>query len=92
MTERDADLNLWTSLIKGEYQEMPGLQLTRAQVRRMWGLTESDCERVLGALQAASFLRLTRRGCYVLAGSERGDAMTATPPVMRHAGTHPCRH
>ena len=70
MTERDADVTMWMSVIKGEYQEMPGLQLTKPQVRRLWGLGESECERVLDALQASEFLRVTARGRYVLADSK----------------------
>lgn len=73
MTEREADLNVWISVIKGEYREMPGLQLTKPQVRRMWGLGESDCERVLNMLQAADFLRVTPRGCYTLADDGRAS-------------------
>jgi hypothetical protein len=67
MTEHEADLNLWISMIKGEYREMPGLQLTKGQVCRMWGLAESDCERVLDLLKAADFLRITPSGRYILA-------------------------
>lgn len=79
MTEREADLRMLVSVIKGEYLEMPGLQLTKPQVRRMWGLGESDCELVLDMLRAADFLRVTARGCYVLADSERRQ--TVAPAV-----------
>lgn len=71
MTEREGALNAWMSVIKGEYREMPGLQLTKPQVRRMWGLGESDCELVLDILQAADFLRVTPRGFYTLADGGR---------------------
>ncbi len=71
MTEREADLNMWVSVIKGEYREMPGLQLTKPQVRRMWGLGESDCELVLDMLQEADFLHVTAFGCYALVDGER---------------------
>lgn len=72
MTEREADLNRWSSAIKGEYREMPGLQLTKPQVRRMWGLGESDCDLVLDMLEAADFLCVTAYGCYTLVDGERG--------------------
>jgi hypothetical protein len=77
MMNRKADMNLWISMIKAEYREMPGLGLTKPQVRRMWGLGESDCELVLGALEATDFLRVTARGCYVLADSERSHTVGA---------------
>ena len=77
MTEREADLTTWISVIKGEYREMPGLQLTKPQVQRLWGLGESDCEFVLNVLQATHFLRVTASGHYVLAESERGYGVTA---------------
>jgi hypothetical protein len=71
MSEHEFALSKWISVIKGEYREMPGLQLTKSQVRRMWGLEESDCERVLEALQATDFLRVTASGFYVLADGDR---------------------
>ncbi len=74
MTEHQAELNMWISVIKGEYREMPGLHLTKPQVRRLWGLGESDCDLVLDTLQAADFLRVTARGSYVLADREQSSA------------------
>jgi hypothetical protein len=67
VTEREAELNAWLEIIKGEYKEMPGLQLTKWQVQRLWGLDASAVDTVLATLQAADFLRVTSRGCYVLA-------------------------
>jgi hypothetical protein len=67
MTNHDVDLNRWVALVQGEYREMPGLNLTKAQVRRMWGLEDSECELVLQRLQASHFLRVTPNGSYVLA-------------------------
>jgi hypothetical protein len=63
------DLDAWVKVIKSEYEEMPGLRLTKPQVRRMWGLAEDDCERVLEMLQHEHVLRETPRGCYVIADS-----------------------
>lgn len=70
MTERETKLNTCISMIKGEYREMPGLHLTRPQVRRMWGLGESECDVVLDRLQSSAFLRLSVLGGYVLVDSE----------------------
>ena len=50
------------SLIQTEYNEMPGLCLTRAQVQRLWLLEPSVCDTVLRTLVDAGFLRLTTNG------------------------------
>jgi hypothetical protein len=50
------------SLIQSEYEEMPGLCLTRAQVRRLWLLEPAACDHVLRALVDAGYLRLTPGG------------------------------
>ena len=55
-------------LVQAEFLEMPGLQLTRAQVRRLWGLEDQTCDTVLEQLLAAHFLRQTAQGQYVLDG------------------------
>jgi hypothetical protein len=46
---------------------MPGLQLRRKQVQRLWGLDTFRCEAILEALIDAKFLRRTHDGAYVLA-------------------------
>jgi hypothetical protein len=48
--------------VRGEFLEMPGLQLTIAQAQRLWGMERELCERVVGALVGASFLRRTPTG------------------------------
>lgn len=58
-TARVADL---VGLIRSEYQEMPGLCLTRAQVQRLWLLEPAACDNVLRALVDAGYLRLTAGG------------------------------
>jgi hypothetical protein len=67
MPNHDADLSRWVALVKGEYRDMPGLNLTRAQVRRMWGLGDSECDLLLQELQMSHFLRVTPSGSYVRA-------------------------
>lgn len=57
----------WLPLIRGEFRESPGLILTKAQVRRLWGLDAETCDEVLDALVASSFLRKTERDMYALA-------------------------
>ena len=49
-------------LIRSEYEEMPGLCLTRPQVQRLWLLEPAACDNVLRALVDAGYLRLTPRG------------------------------
>ena len=43
--------------VRGEFNEMPGLRLTREQAARLWGLDQTACDEVLRELVAASFLR-----------------------------------
>ena len=35
----------------GEFVEMPGLQLTRPQARRLWGLDDETCAVLLGSVR-----------------------------------------
>ncbi len=42
--------------IKNEYLEMPGLQLTHSQARRLWTLDDATCSLVLRTLVARNFL------------------------------------
>ncbi len=56
---RVADL---VALIRAEYEEMPGLRLTPAQVQRLWLLDPTACDEVLRALVDAGYLRLTAGG------------------------------
>ena len=56
---RVADL---VALIRSEYEEMPGLRLTRAQVQRLWLLDPAACDDVLHALVDAGYLKLTAGG------------------------------
>jgi hypothetical protein len=53
--------------IRGEFREMPGLQLTLAQAQRLFGLDPAACRHVIDALVAASFLRWTASGTIVQA-------------------------
>ncbi len=66
--ERDepgGDLAHWTEVVRGEYLEMPGLQLSEPQIERLWGLDAPTRESVLRALVGARFLRRTPRHTYV---------------------------
>jgi hypothetical protein len=54
--------------IRGEYTEMPGLRLTRAQARRLWNLDQAACEDILTALVREEFLSETTDGTYLRRG------------------------
>jgi hypothetical protein len=47
--------------VRGEFLEMPGLELTEAQAIKLWRLDADDCRYVLDVLVAAGFLRWTSR-------------------------------
>jgi hypothetical protein len=51
--------------IQGEFIEMPGLRLTRAQAQRLWGLDGGICDQLLDALVKANFLSQTRDGSFI---------------------------
>ena len=51
--------------VRGEFNEMPGLQLTIAQASKLWGMEQACCRRVIDALVDAAFLRWTPAGTVV---------------------------
>ena len=51
--------------VQGEFLEMPGLRVTEAQARRLWGLDAASCDALLGALVDAKFLFKTRDGAFM---------------------------
>ncbi|MFB3852826.1 MAG: hypothetical protein ACE148_03260 [Vicinamibacterales bacterium] len=57
--------------VRGEFEEMPGLNLTLAQARLLFGVHEDICRRVLNDLVACGFLSRTSRGMY-----RRAEALT----------------
>src|SRR5262245_51969336 len=48
--------------VRSEFLEMPGLQLTPVQARRLWNLEGEMCQAVIDALVAEAFLRWTASG------------------------------
>ena len=52
-------------LVQSEYLEMPGLKLTEAQARRLWGLDGNTCSVVLATLIKRGFLKRSTNGTYV---------------------------
>jgi hypothetical protein len=51
--------------VKGEFLEMPGLRVTEAQARRLWGLDAASCQALLRELVHAKFLFRTRDGAFM---------------------------
>jgi len=61
-------VHLLVERIRGEFREMPGLQLTLGQAQRLFGLDPAACRHVIDTLVEASFLRWTASGTIVQAG------------------------
>jgi len=68
-TSNAGSIEHWIEIVRGEYLEIPGLLLTRDQVRRFWGLDAAVCDRVLEALVDARFLERTEGDRFARAGS-----------------------
>ena len=70
MLLHDATLKDWLRIIRAEYLEVPGLHLTKAQIRRLWGLDVETCDRLLDALLESRFLRRTKTDRYARRDSD----------------------
>ena len=66
--------------VQSEFLEMPGLRLTGAQARRLWGLDADVCEALLGLLVDANFLFKTRDGAFM----KREHAATVKASLRTH--------
>ena len=54
--------------VRGDFNEMPGLELTLPQAVRLWNLGADDCRYAVDALVDAGFLRWTPRRTIVRTG------------------------
>ena len=63
------DFEVIARRVRAEFREMPGLRLTPAQARRLWGLEVEMCHAVIEALVASDFLRWTAAGSVTRAES-----------------------
>jgi hypothetical protein len=63
------DFEVIARRVREEFREMPGLHLTPAQARRLWGLELEMCHAVINALVASDFLRWTTAGSVTRAES-----------------------
>jgi hypothetical protein len=62
---RNISVEEWARIVWGEYDESPGLSLTRPQVRRLWNLEPDLCDAVLEHLTKTGYLRQNARNMYV---------------------------
>lgn len=62
---RDRSLEAWVEIVRGEYEESPGLCLTRGQVKRLWSLDAELCDAILNCLTTSGFLRQNIRQMFV---------------------------
>jgi hypothetical protein len=60
-----ASLARSVGLVRSEYLESPGLQLTRSEARRFWNFDTVTCDLVLDLLTVTKFLRETTAGAFV---------------------------
>jgi hypothetical protein len=52
-------------LLRAEYQELPGLALSKAQARRLWSLDTAACDLLLDEMVNTRFLKKTSEELYV---------------------------
>lgn len=68
MVAEQTAVSRWIELIQAEYTENPGLNLTKPQVQRLWGLDAPTCDVLLDRLEGIKFLKRTPRNGYVRTG------------------------
>jgi hypothetical protein len=54
----------WLKIVRAEFQEMPGLHLTKPQAQRLWGVDAPTCDALLSELVGSRFLKTTGNGAY----------------------------
>lgn len=59
-----AELDTWLRRVRAEFDEMPGLILTKAQAARLWSLEGPVCSEVLECLRRTGYLTTTRHGAF----------------------------
>jgi hypothetical protein len=60
----DERLERLEQVVKDEFKDLPGMHLTCAQFRRLWSLTQRDCEQILTDLLESGFLTQESGDCY----------------------------
>jgi hypothetical protein len=69
--------------VQNEFFEMPGLRLTEAQARRLWGVDAATCSALLSALIEAKFLFRTRDGAFMRFEHARPAKAALPSPAAR---------
>jgi hypothetical protein len=70
-TRGDDGVDKWLQLVKTEFNELPGMHLTKPQIGRLFGLNPETCDAVVNALEQVDFLRCTPSNGFVKADLER---------------------
>lgn len=65
MSVTEATIRHWIDRVRAEYVEVPGLALTRWQMRRFWQFDGFICDAVVEALVTSGFLRERRDRTFV---------------------------
>jgi hypothetical protein len=60
----DSTLGDLLFLIRAEFLEIPGLQLTQQQIEHLWGIDYTMADAILRSLVEANFLTKTPAGAY----------------------------
>ena len=64
----------WLQIIRGEFEELPPLCLTKPQVQRLWDLDARTCDALLDTLVRDKFLERTSNGAYARVYEAGADA------------------
>ena len=67
----DDGISKWLLVVQAEFNEMPGMHLTKPQMGRLFGLNPETCDAVVDALERVEFLRCTADNAIVRADLDR---------------------
>jgi hypothetical protein len=65
MATTQPKLQEWLQLIRAEFDELPDLRLTHAEVEERWAIDATIAEALLSALVSVGFLRRSDQGMYM---------------------------
>jgi hypothetical protein len=57
----------WVRVVQSEFDEMPGLHLSKRQAQRLWNLDAKSTDVIFNALEASNFLRRMPNDVYTRA-------------------------
>jgi hypothetical protein len=64
MRSQNTSIADWVQIVRGEFQEVPGLRLSKPQFQRLWGLDGKTCDALVNELVDEHFLKQTPNGTY----------------------------